>query len=436
MSSLSLFPDFLTFDLCADLVEKIKTGVQPYKNEVKEAVIYSLLDQKTLVSDRRVSKKTSFRSEELRRDLQEHLCPFIYTLLNRENSYNVTLGEGAFDYIKYDNGGYFEKHKDFIRMENPAYQQYTLLIGLTDKAAHSFGGYTVLWLPVNDANRADYTALQTATDEAVLKKYNLHGKTVKELLASCPGFLPHRIECYQQGRALLFRSDLLHSGEVYHSSYAAKELCMVSLGLTGLPRETTACAEGSLDRVLAWRANPLEHVIEFNAFEPFMLSLEEVIPFQVIIAQGDYKGKPFSDVYLRYYNFEKDLYAAEEGDLVERLNHVMREIYQRTKEKINDACRQWHVGEEILEESTQERMVYPGNGMRFARVNPGLTSHIFIENYAKNYTIAPSEGNITHNEKINNTWEESSCNDDGDEYDEVAYLNCKMDVKFCFRKVI
>ena len=57
-----------------------------------------------------------------------------------------------------------------------------------------------------------------------------------------------------------------------------------------------------------------------------------------------------------------------------------------------------------------------------------------ITNYVNNFILI-NNGIITHNEKINNTWEESTCNDDGDEYDDVTYLNCKIDIKFCFIKI-
>ena len=54
-----------------------------------------------------------------------------------------------------------------------------------------------------------------------------------------------------------------------------------------------------------------------------------------------------------------------------------------------------------------------------------LDNIIQIKNYFLNYSLTNNVENnfiLTHEEKVNNTWEESSCNDDGDEYDEVAYL--------------
>ena len=38
-------------------------------------------------------------------------------------------------------------------------------------------------------------------------------------------------------------------------------------------------------------------------------------------------------------------------------------------------------------------------------------------------------------EEILNTWEESGCNDDGDEYNETTYFTCQIDIKFGFYKI-
>jgi hypothetical protein len=59
--------------------------------------------------------------------------------------------------------------------------------------------------------------------------------------------------------------------------------------------------------------------------------------------------------------------------------------------------------------------------------------NIDIDNYVNNFIIS-NNNIITHTEKVNNTWEESTCNDDGDEYEDTTYLNCKIDIKFCFMK--
>ena len=60
-----------------------------------------------------------------------------------------------------------------------------------------------------------------------------------------------------------------------------------------------------------------------------------------------------------------------------------------------------------------------------------------IDIIAINNFIMTNNKIVTHIEKINNTWEESGCNDDdGDEYDEITYLNCNIDIKFCFLKML
>jgi hypothetical protein len=58
----------------------------------------------------------------------------------------------------------------------------------------------------------------------------------------------------------------------------------------------------------------------------------------------------------------------------------------------------------------------------------------FVPNYVSN--LIKNNQTIKHQEKVLNRWEESGCNDSGDEYDDETYLHCDIDIKFCFCKCI
>lgn len=154
----TIFPDYIKLDLSEDLMNKINSIVGEYKSNISDAVIYSLLEQKTVKSDKRNSLKTSFRNSELEIHIKSSIIPLIYSVLKSEypeSSYSITIGTQLFDYIKYDTGGYFDSHRDWVRIGNSQQVQYTLLLGLTPNTGYSnpYSGNTILWIPVNYLNQ-------------------------------------------------------------------------------------------------------------------------------------------------------------------------------------------------------------------------------------------------------------------------------------------
>ena len=444
----SIFPEFIKIDLCDIFVDKINNIIDKYKTNVKDAVIYSLTENKTIKSDRRNSLKSSFQSEELKQLLNIHLCPLIYNILTKNNNYeyDVSIGVQNFDYIKYDNGGYFDKHKDFVRINNSILQQYTMLIGLTKKSNNS--GCTILWFPLDDTNREDYntiiTGLETSIDKSqgykdILIKYNLPNNldSLKHLFKDTDTkYMPFRINSYTSGKSLLFKSDIVHSGEEFYKWSDAKELCMVTINITGIKDETTI----EPNSLLLNNPTNKSRFIMLDELDINMCKFVEqykLIPFQIITSKGEYNGKTFSDTYIKYLNcqdtFEQDVNTC----ILERINTTLVEIYEKTKEKLNTRGRESHIESKILEQSSDLSCIEKLNNINFCTNHIDFTYEdeilIDINNYINNNVVV-NNGIVTHTEKINNTWEESSCNDDGDEYDEIAYLNCKIDIKFCFMK--
>jgi hypothetical protein len=111
----TIWPEYIKLNLCNDFVNSLDNLIKPYKEQVNDAVIYSLVENKNIKSERRLSYKKSFHSVEIKNMLQKNVIPLIYSMLKSSyphNLYDVSIGDQIFDYIKYNNGGYFDKNND------------------------------------------------------------------------------------------------------------------------------------------------------------------------------------------------------------------------------------------------------------------------------------------------------------------------------------
>jgi hypothetical protein len=465
---MSIFPEYIKFELCEDLIMTINDCIYPYKSNTLDASIYSLDLNQTIKSDRRVSQKSSFDDNRLKDIIQSSIYPLLYDKLTTSYpnaSYNIALSTSKFDYIKYDNGGYFEPHKDFVRINNPSQQQYTMLLGLT-KDNNNYSGCTVLWSKVTDSleSQSEYNILLSGpiTDPLYIEvtaKYNLpkNHDLLKKILESNTSnipYIPHRINCMNMGKALLFKSDIIHSGEEFYSWYKSKELFMCIINITGVEdkfipiNNPSTNIDTQLDnnsyKINLWLNDNNSQIIMFDQFEMFMLKftkLHRLIPFQIIVSSGEYLKKSFNDTYLRFLNLYDEPVLNKDNlnqDLLININQTLDEIYTKTKTKLNKRGRETHMESEVLTSTSDNIKVLNLDGIYFDLSHISelrLDDIIKIKNYFLNFSLT-NNGIITHQEKINNTWEESSCNDDGDEYDEITYLNCNIDIKFCFMKML
>jgi len=442
----TIFPDFIKIDLCNELISKINNNIIKHKDNKKEAVIYSFIENKTIKSDRRVSHKSSFHDDDLKKIVDTDICPLIYSILSSYDPntlFNVSIGPQSFDYISYDNGGYFDMHKDFVRINNSSHQQYTLLIGLSpDK--NNYTGSTMLWFPVNDTNQSDYDILNgehfspsDPTCKKILEKYNLPSNVdmIKKIFDrnNMNKYIPYNINCMHSGKSLLFRSDILHSGEEFYSWYAAKELFMLTINITAIDKKIN-----TMDKIDLWLNDINSKIISFDEFDLSMLEFVEkykLVPFQIVVSSGEYNNKKFSDTYIKYLSLQDTICFDSTHNILERINITLHDIYEKTKTKLNTRGRESHIESVILESSTTDNNISKLNGVNFNTNHITSIDMIAINNYVNNFIIT-NNNIVTHIEKINNTWEESGCNDDGDEYDEITYLNCHIDIKFCFLKML
>ena len=170
-------------------------------------------------------------------------------------------------------------HRDFVRINNPSHQQYTLLIGLSpDK--NNYTGSTMLWFPVNETNQSDYDILNgeqfSLSDpicKKILEKYNLPPSVdkIKEIFNRSENkYIPYNINCMHSGKSLLFRSDILHSGEEFYSWYAAKELFMLTINITAVEQKIN-----TMDKIDMWLNDINNKIISFDEFDISMLDFVE-----------------------------------------------------------------------------------------------------------------------------------------------------------------
>jgi hypothetical protein len=469
----SNFPEFIKLKISEELVDKIGEIIDNYKSNVKDAVIYSLIENKPMISEQRVSLKTSFHNEQLSSLIYNQIVLIIKKFLNDSYpnyKFEVEIGPQHFDYIKYETDGYFEKHKDWIRINNPNQQQYTLLMGLSENVRWD-GGHTILWLPVNDSNRSDYETIVNFEDlnstnqtnyfysqdenslkiRNVLSKYNIPSYSIKCInemkqfiieQTSDIKYIPHYFDTLRKGNCLMFKSDIVHSGEKFTTYNKSKELVGCTINITCL-ESTNLISNEQSSKIDTWLNDKSNPIISFDNFESWMIDWADknnLVPFQIILNSGKYNEKNFNYNYTKYWNLSNDINRdSESDDLLNQISKNLLEIYESTKSSLNHRGRETHLSSKILDQSSQLDSLDKLSQMKF-KFNKTLDNlsginqliNTFVSNYVENLLI--NNHQINHKEIVLNRWEESGCNDSGDEYDDQTYLHCDIDIKFCFCK--
>lgn len=473
----TIFPDYLKLNIDKEFISKLYELISPYKENLSDAIIYSIIEQKPIKSERRKSLKKSFNSVEIKELIDKNICPLIYSLLKSEYPnimYNVEIGEQKFDYIKYENAGYFEPHRDWVRVTNSQFNQYTLLLGLTDNKYNYYNGNTILWIPVNNLNQYDYQILTESTEtneffKTVCQKYNLpaYMNTINELFEtnkSNQKCIPTRINSFLSGNGLMFQSSFIHSGEKFNSYHdVCKELFSITINVTGIEIITSLSdkiKDNELDKYLipeeksniiqSWLFEQANKFILLDEFENWMcvdgckfIKENNLYPFQIIVSSGTYNNKKFSDKYLRFGNIDSDIVdlngIQNKVNLLEKISQNLNEIYNLTKNKLNKRGRETFINSIVKKTDEDKNLISNLDNMCFILGDLDTDTKYKIKynltNYLNNFTYS-NNSKVTRFEEILNTWEESGCNDSGDEYDETTYLTCQIDIKFGFFKFV
>ncbi len=553
-SSTSPFPDYIDFNITETLAQDINNRIQSHKSQIHPAMIYSFIEKKAIESQqhRKKSFKKSFRDSSLEEDIfNKQLIPLIESIFSVAYSHlevHITVGEQHFDYICYESGGYFEKHRDFTRINaDSIHQQYTMLIGLTSTerrfSSDSISGHTILWYPIYPGVEnyvelfSDYEILTRVRDpkyesaryfshilnqmseeerndwdlfHKICDKYCIYSKRYEfcqSLLNSLPmiyqsdeedddkerctdsqltvtksttdistipstdiKYIPRYFQAHLLGKCLIFKSSLLHSGEMFISkeSDKLKELLMITINIAALPKAALPINNTLAD---ATPANPTmgigatlppivisRPVVLYDHFQPWMISAvaeHHVIPFQLILIQGSYNGRNFCDYHVCYWNFNTDVVPVAANPtstgLVESMSDCLQELYDETKSKYHYRRREEFIAHEVEEVESRVSETWRQRVDNHARFVPWWNDgnegkdeqhestlkaveervELFILNFKAQFE---EENCVAYKEKVINTWEESGCNDSGDEYDETTYFDCKIDIKFGFAR--
>jgi hypothetical protein len=135
----------------------------------------SKTDTKLLDPERRSSQFREFRGKAAA-PLFDHVELLVLPLCNAASpAHRFSLVRSDASHIRYSEGGFFKRHKDYCSVASPAVVEYTLIISLAGGGEAPVGGGTTVW------NAGEKRTFGATTE---------------------------------QGGALLFRKDLEHAGEV------------------------------------------------------------------------------------------------------------------------------------------------------------------------------------------------------------------------------
>ena len=533
----NIFPTHIEFSINENVVNIVNNEINKYKYDTKKAVVWSISQNQNIISESRDSHKTSFNSEKLTKTLNHLIIPQIYNKLAEYNSnghYNIQIGDQLYDYVKYNNGGYFETHRDFVRINSEQQCQYTMIIGLShqsydSKATKTSNGSTLIWLPIdteelkshhniilnefakcNKIDNSENNINHTHTEEylQVISKYNIPSSytiiDIINLLESHQNYFPYFSNAYEMTKVLLFKSELYHSGEKYFSEQnKSKEILVVTLNITG----TENIKES--EQIEMFINDSKQKFIVFNKFCPEQIEWcikYNLLPYQIILNDGMYKYQDFSEKIIRYFNLNREIFKQKQENencdnydnydysyrlnhlnhsndfnkiydhewnellntfesdktininMMEKINNCLRTIYNDTKNKLASYQSSYddvyssitdinsNIKDLILNKSLNklcfEQFVDSYNGPNKYMYNKNIydSEQIIafmheIQEFVESYT-GPNNALIKHNETVETEWEIEMCNDDaGSSGSYTSYLNCNIDIKFCFMKL-
>jgi hypothetical protein len=360
----NIFPTHIEFSINENLVNMVNNEINKYKYDIKKAVVWSIPQNQNIISESRESNKTSFNSEKLTKILNHIIIPLIYNKLATFNSnghYNIQIGDQLYDYVKYNNGGYFETHKDFVRINSEQQCQYTMIIGLSEQSYDSqttntantiktSNGSTLIWLPIdteelksdnniilnefakyNKIDNLENNVYYTEEYLQVISKYNIPSSytiiDIINLLESHRNYFPYFSNAYEMTKVLLFKSELYHSGEKYFSEQnKSKEIIVITLNITGTEniKET--------EQIEMFINDSKQKFIVFNKFCPEQIEWcikYNLLPYQIILNDGMYKHLDFSNKIIRYFNLNEEIFEQKQEnenydnyDYSYHLNHL------------------------------------------------------------------------------------------------------------------
>ncbi|MEX0597190.1 MAG: hypothetical protein WD512_11875 [Candidatus Paceibacterota bacterium] len=161
--------------------EKLQLEIIKYiendKNQFEESMVYnSLTDEKTFAPEKRQSEFKTFichQHPEL-----TSLCQNYVAEINKMNkNINFIMVQNDITHIKYQAGGFFKSHEDYLSVTSNMIEEYTLIMCLD--ASNIIGGETILHL--NEHFKHISKATTTSLHALIFRKDITHeGALIKE----------------------------------------------------------------------------------------------------------------------------------------------------------------------------------------------------------------------------------------------------------------
>ena len=126
---------------------------------LKQATVFSSsLNKDVYLIEKRISNRLSLKNKEITDFLIEH--DFLDYLNSRSNNFTWKLYDNHYDYIEYNKGGFFNKHRDYQWVYYPNTIQMTCLFGLHNCIK---GGETKIWFPRNYSGKNNESKIYNYT---------------------------------------------------------------------------------------------------------------------------------------------------------------------------------------------------------------------------------------------------------------------------------
>jgi len=231
------------------------------KRPFDESLIYdSVTEIKSVAMDERVSSYKTFVDEKL-----FNLCGKYIDIINQRNKYiHYILCKNDVTYIKYEKGGYFKSHEDYLSLTSNMMEEYTLLMCVD---ANCIGGETMLH--INDffhhASKSSITPLNS----------------------------------------LIFRKDIIHEGIIIKEGY--KEI--MTLNLWGISKNNNMVVVISFDKYFKNDTRkyviPVDNILKLqdNLLKTFInFTLTENPKQQILVFDSSYSYEEFNIIYKIYNN--------------------------------------------------------------------------------------------------------------------------------------
>ena len=125
-----------------DLQNQIKEHLLNDNRKFNDSMVYkSDTKEKLILKDSRTSEFKIFKDKKI-----FNLCDQLINKINQNNQYHdYILFKNDVTFIKYHEGGFFNKHEDYLSLVSNSIEEYTLIMSMNESTDICVGGNTILY---------------------------------------------------------------------------------------------------------------------------------------------------------------------------------------------------------------------------------------------------------------------------------------------------